>query len=422
MGKELLEALEQIGKGRGISQEVVIKAVEAAVLSAYRKSFGSSQNVRVNLDFSTGEVGIFVKKKVVEEVKDETKEISEEDAKKINPQASIGDRIEVELDPEVCGRIAAQTAKQMILQRLREAQMDAIYEEFEGKEGKLISGMVERIEGKDIIVNVGRAEAILPYKEQIPREIFKRGDRITAYILKVERTRSGVEIRLSRRRPAFLEMLFRREIPEIANGIVEIKKIARDPGRRTKIAVYSKDPNVDPIGACVGMKGTRIQAIVKELKTEKIDVVPWSSDPERYVMNSLVPSRPVKVLLDHSKKRAIVVVPDDQFSLAVGKNGQNTRLASLLTGWKIDVRKQSEWEEEEMRNEELMRSELMRVEGIGEKTVERLIRAGYKDINSIMAASAEELAAVPGIGHKLAAKIKEKVKGLAGSEGRGEKA
>ena len=418
MGKELLEALEQIGKGRGIDKEVVVKAVEAAVLSAYRKSFGSSQNVRVNLDLSTGEVRIFVRKKVVEEVKDEAREISEEEARKIGEDVKVGDRIEVELDPEVCGRIAAQTAKQMILQRLREAQMDSIYEDFKGKEGKLISGMVERLEGRDIIVGVGRAEAILPYKEQIPREVFKRGDRITAYILKVERTRGGVDIRLSRRRPAFLEMLFRREIPEIASGIVEIKKIVRDPGKRAKVTVHSNDSNVDPVGACVGMKGMRIQAIVRELKTEKIDVVPWSQDLERYVMNSLAPSKPIMAVLDQSKKKATVVVPDDQFSLAVGKNGQNVRLASLLTGLKIDVKKQSEWEE--MKKEEAIKSEFLKVDGIGDKIAERLIKAGYKDMESIMRASVEELASIPGIGPKMAARIKEGVISIMGSEEGGE--
>lgn len=342
MSADLIHALEQLEKDKGIDKEVIIEAIEAALISAYKRSFGSSQNVKVFIDRQTGDFKVFALKKVTSNPQNDLLEISVENAKKINPGLEENDVVEIEVTPRKFGRIAAQTAKQVVVQRIREAERGIIFNEFSNKEGEIVTGIVQRTERKNVIIDLGKAEAILPLSEQIPGEEYKFNDRIKTYIIEVKKTTKGPQIMVSRTHPGIVKRLFELEVPEIYEGIVEIRSISREPGSRTKIAVFSKDDNVDPVGACVGQKGTRVQAIVDELRGEKIDIIKWSSNIQEYISSSLSPAKVVRVDVNEEEKSAKVTVPDFQLSLAIGKEGQNARLAAKLTGWKIDIKSESQ--------------------------------------------------------------------------------
>lgn len=342
MKAEFLEALEQIVKDKGITKDVLYDALEAALKTAYRKNFGTSQNVEVEIDKENGEVKAYAKKIVVENVENPLLEINLEDAKEIDPNYQIGDTIRIEVTPKNFGRIAAQTAKQVVLQRIREAEREIIYEEFANRESEIITGLVQRVSKSNVLINLGRTEGVLPPTEQIPGEVYKQGDRIKTYILEVKKTTKGPQIILSRTHPGLVKRLFELEVPEIHDGIVDIYNIAREAGSRTKIAVYSNDENVDPVGACVGHKGARVKAVVDELNGEKIDIIVWSKNISEFIANSLSPAKVISVEVNEDEKSAKVIVPDYQLSLAIGKEGQNARLAAKLTGWKIDIKSESQ--------------------------------------------------------------------------------
>jgi N utilization substance protein A len=342
MNAEFMQAFEQLGKEKGIAPEVVFDAIEAALISAYKRNFGSAQNVRVSLDRLTGEIHVFARKNVVADAKDPRLEISLDDAKKIDIRYEIDDVVELEVTPKNFGRIAAQTAKQVVVQRIREAERGIIYEEFSNRESDIVTGIVQRIEQKNVYIDLGKAEAILAPSEQIPGESYRHGDRLKTYIVEVKKTTKGPQILVSRTHPGLLKRLFELEVPEIHDGIVEIKSVAREPGLRSKISVHSRDEDVDPVGACVGHKGMRVQTIVTELRGEKIDIVKWNSDPAKYIANALSPAKVVSVEVNETEKVSKVVVPDYQLSLAIGKEGQNARLAAKLTSWKIDIKSESQ--------------------------------------------------------------------------------
>ncbi|AMX84003.1 transcription termination/antitermination protein NusA [Geobacillus subterraneus] len=342
MNTQLLEALADLMREKGISKEVVMEAIEAALVSAYKRNFGQAQNVRVDLNMDTGTIRVLARKDVVEEVTDPRLEISLEEAQRLNPNYQIGDVVELEVTPRDFGRIAAQTAKQVVTQRVREAERSIIYAEFVDREEDIMTGIVQRIDPRFVYVSLGKAEALLPANEQMPNETYKPHDRLKVYITKVEKTTKGPQIFVSRTHPGLLKRLFELEVPEIYDGTVEIKSIAREAGDRSKISVHSDNPEVDPVGACVGPKGQRVQAIVDELNGEKIDIVRWSADPVEFVASALSPAKVLRVIVNEEQKATTVIVPDYQLSLAIGKRGQNARLAAKLTGWKIDIKSESE--------------------------------------------------------------------------------
>ncbi len=351
---EFMMALNALCHERDLPKEIVIQAIETALLTAYRRDYGAVHNATVSLDPVTGEARVFVEKEVVEDVLEPRTEISLEEARRIDPNAKLGDVIKVEITPRDFGRIAAQTAKQVILQKIREAERDRVYTDFANREGEIVMGTVQSIDpnSKMVRLSLGRAEGLMPRQDQIPTERYRIGQRLRVYIYNVVRTPRGPQIYVSRTRREMLRRLLELEVPEIANGTVEIRAIAREPGMRSKVAVWSTHPGVDPVGACVGMKGIRIQNIVNELSGEKIDVVQWSPDEAQFVANALSPAKVLKVFLepDHPEgKTAIVIVPDKQLSLAIGKEGQNARLAAKLTGWRIDIKSASEAAEEVLR-------------------------------------------------------------------------
>ncbi|HWT77330.1 MAG TPA: transcription termination factor NusA, partial [Candidatus Methylomirabilis sp.] len=348
---DLMQVIDQIGREKGIEKGILIEAVGAAILSASRKSLPPAQaalDLRVDFDGKSGQFMLYAVKRVVETPSNSKVEISLEDALKINPGSQIGDELKspVPVPAQSFGRIAAQTAKQVIIQRVREAERDSVYQTFKEKEGELVHGVVQRVIKGNAILNIGKAEAILPVREQLPREEFRVGDRIRAYILDVKKTSKGSQIVVSRTHPGFLKRLFELEVPEIYEGIVEVRAAAREAGERAKIAVRSKDSNVDPVGACVGYRGARVQAIVRELQGEKIDIIPWREDSAAFVKAALAPAEVQKVSADTDLRTLKVVVGDDQLSLAIGRRGQNARLAAKLVGWKVDIRSTSELQRE----------------------------------------------------------------------------
>ncbi|MCL6554331.1 MAG: transcription termination factor NusA [Firmicutes bacterium] len=346
MNVELLRALEQLEEERGISKDVIIEAIEAALLSAYKKNFGSTaQNMRIEMDRATGEMRAYQVRTVVEHVEDPTTQIALAQVREWDPSAQVGDMVEVEVTPKDFGRIAAQTAKQVVVQRLREAERELVYKEFRDREGDIVTGIVQRIERKNVYLDLGRIEAVLPPPEQIPRESYRQGERVKAYVVEVRQGTRGPQIVVSRTHPGLLKRLFELEVPEVYEGIVELKAIAREAGTRSKVAVASRDRNVDAVGACVGPKGSRVQAIVDELRGEKIDIVAWSPDAAQFVAAALSPAKVVRVEIQEPTKTALVVVPDHQLSLAIGREGQNARLAAKLTGWRIDIKSESQIKE-----------------------------------------------------------------------------
>lgn len=344
----LKNTIDSIVKEKGIDKQVVLEALEQAVLSAANKKYRNTRDLEAHFNEEAGEVELFEFVTVVDEVTDSYKEIDLEEAREVDPDVEIGDSLGMKMDASDFTRIAAQTAKQVIIQKVREAERETIYNEFISRKGELINGIVRRYEKGDLIVDLGRAEAILPHTEQAPREVYRQGDRIKALITKIEMTGKGPQIILSRTNPLVLAELFEAEVPEIAEGVVEIKGVVRETGSRSKIAVYSHDNNVDPVGACVGMRGARVQNVVSELRGEKIDIIPWSDDIARFACNALAPAVVSKIYIVEESKAMEIIVADDQLSLAIGKRGQNVRLAARLTGWKIDIKSETRAAEAEM--------------------------------------------------------------------------
>lgn len=348
MNRELMTVIDQIGREKGIDKAKVIAAIESALQTAAKKRYGQGENVQVQIDPKTGEISVVSLKTIVDSVTNPKSEISLQEARRVDSEAEVGDEIGSLIEVEEFGRIAAQTAKQVICQKVREAEWESVQKEYSTREGDLVNGVVLGQERHNYLVDLGKAEAILPAQEQIPRETFRRGDRIKALLLEVRRTPRDVQVVLSRAHPQFVAKLFELEVPEVTEKIVEIKGIVREAGDRTKIAVGSRDKAVDPVGACVGIKGSRVQAIVRELRGEKIDIISWTTDPRVFIAEALNPAAIEKVGIDEEKKSALVVVADSQLSLAIGKNGQNVRLAAKLTGWKIDIISSSEYEKEKL--------------------------------------------------------------------------
>lgn len=358
MKRELMAVIEQVGREKGIDKHRVLAAVESALLTAAKKRYGNNENIQVQIDPETGEISIVSLKTIADQITDANAQISLEEARSIDGEAELGDEIGSLIDVEEFGRIAAQAAKQVICQKVREATWEAVEREYSKREGELVHGIILGQERRNYLVEIGKTEAVLPVHEQIPREVHRRGDRVRALLLEVRRTPKDVQVILSRAHPQFVVKLFQLEVPEVTEKILEIKGVVREPGDRTKIAVFSRDKAVDPVGACVGIKGSRVQAIVRELKGEKIDIIPWTTDPRVFIGEALNPASIEKVGIDEEKKAALVVVADSQLSLAIGKNGQNVRLAAKLTGWKIDIISVSEYEKEKLEREREIKAAL----------------------------------------------------------------
>ena len=344
-GKEFLQTLKELAYEKGIDEELLFKTIEAALISAYKRNFSSKENVRISLSRETGAFHVFAIKTVVEEAENDIEHISLVQARAINPDYAVNDVVEIEMTPANFGRIAAQTAKQVVMQRLREAERGIVYKEYENRSSDIVTGIVQRVEGRNVFVDIGRAEAVLMATEQMPTEEYNYGDTLRAYIIEVKNMMRGPQIILSRTHPGLLKKLFELQVPEIQEGVVEIKSIAREAGSRSKVAVASSEERVDPIGACVGPHYMRVQAVVDELAGEKIDIVKWSDDPATYIANSLNPAKVIPVAVNEAEKVSRVIVPDYQLSLAIGKEGQNARLAAKLTGWKIDIKSESQAQE-----------------------------------------------------------------------------
>ncbi len=348
MNREVIEAIAVLAKEKSISQEVLFSAIEEALKSAYKKNLKKApvgaQNVRVSIDRADGSVQVYARKVVIEDVQDDTQEISLELARAIQPSYEVGDIVEIEVTPRDFGRVAAQTAKQVIVQRIREAERGIIYDEYIEKENEILTAIVQRVEGKNVYVELGRTEGIIDPNHHAPGEEYMVNDRLKVYVLEVQRSAKGPQVLVSRTHPGLVKRLFELEVPEIQTGAVQIKSIAREAGFRTKMAVFSSDPLIDPVGSCVGPRGIRVENVVSELKNEKIDIIKWSSDPAEFIANALNPARALAVYISDTEKACRVIVPDNQLSLAIGKEGQNARLAAKLTGWKIDIKSQSQAE------------------------------------------------------------------------------
>ncbi|HWQ69703.1 MAG TPA: transcription termination factor NusA [Patescibacteria group bacterium] len=424
MGIDLLQVIEQVGREKEIDPAVLIEAVSAAILSASRKTLGAALDLRAEFDQRSRCFTLYAVRKVVEQVVNPHVEISIDEAQQLNPEAQLGDETKAEVKAKEFGRIAAQTAKQVIIQRVKEAERESVFQAFKARVGELVGGVVQRVAKGNVIVNLGKAEAILPPREQLPREDYRVGDRIRAYVLDVKKLPRGSQIVLSRTHPGLLAKLLEIEVPEIYEGIVEIKAVARDAGERAKVAVASRDSNVDPVGACVGYRGSRIQAIVRELMGEKIDVIAWKDDPASFVRSALAPADIESVEVVQETHTLHVLVVDGQLSLAIGKRGQNARLAAKLLGWKVDVRGRGEIQKEP---EERVQPELepvaptaesltdtdlrlAEVPGVGEKLADRLIEAGVDSCRKLADASDDVLIQVEGIGPKTAQRLIEAAK------------
>jgi len=358
MNRELISVIDEIGRQKGIDKTKVIGAIEAALQTAAKKRFGQAENIQVEIDPKTGEISVVSKKVIVDAVTNPKAEISLKEARAYDSEAEIGDEIGSLIEMDELGRIAAQTAKQVIFQKVREAEWEAVQKEYSTRQGDLVNGIILGMERRNYLVDLGKTEAILPIQEQIPRETYRRGDRVKAMLLEVRRTPKDVQVILTRSHPQFVSKLFELEVPEVMEKIVEIKAVVREPGDRTKIAVTSREKAVDPVGACVGIKGSRVQAVVRELRGEKIDIITWTSDPRVFIAEALNPATIEKVGVDEEKKSALVVVADSQLSLAIGKNGQNVRLAARLTGWKIDIISATEYEKEKAERDKEIKAAL----------------------------------------------------------------
>ena len=449
MSQELIHVIDQISKEKGISKEMVIEAVESALVSAAKKKYGA-QRIAVQIDPKRGDIVMYAYKKVVQDVVNADEEITLDEALTLYPEAQMDGEVPLQVEFQGFGRIAAQTARQVIVQKVREAERDVIFKEFNDKIGQLVNGIVLRHEKGAYYIDLGKTEAVLPAREQVPRESYRRGDRVRAFVMEVRDTSKGPQVVLSRAHPDFVSRLFEMEVPEIYENIVEVKGVVREAGDRTKIAVSSKESQVDPVGACVGMKGSRVQAVVRELRGEKIDIIPWSEDPRIFIAKALSPAVVEKVGVTEEDRSALAVVADSQLSLAIGKKGQNVRLAAKLTGWKIDILSESEYDQERQkeREQEIEAAiveetrkmaveteaaetleaqatesdaanaetgvDLTVIDGVGQKTAEQLKASGYDTVEKIAAMSDEEILAVPGIGEKTAQKILVSARALLG--------
>jgi len=408
MNNELQAVFEYLERERGLDKETLIRVVEEAMLSASHKNILRNNNLRVHIDRKTYDVRVLANLQVVEEVAVVSEQIPLKEARRVKPDARLGEEIEVEVTPRDFGRIAAQTAKQAILQRIRQAEKDRVFADYKERAGDIVSGAVRRFERRDVIVEIGRAEAILPESERVPIEDYQIGEPIRAYILEVRQAAHGPDIVLSRASPDFVKRLFQLEVSEIADGTVEIRGIAREPGFRTKLAVFSRDDKVDPVGACVGLRGMRVKNIVRELSGEKIDIIRWHPDVRTFVTNALSPAKLTKVDVDEPTRTVKILVEPDQLSLAIGKRGQNARLTSKLTGWRVDIEKTAA----EVTFEEKVRhavADLAAIEGVGPEFAERLVQAGFLTKEGILAAEAADLEAVEGFTSDIAAAVQSAV-------------
>jgi N utilization substance protein A len=397
MFQELKRLIEQMGKDRGIDKLIITEALEAAMMTAARKKLGQNVDIEAHYNDEAGEIEVFQFKTVVDKVLDPETQISKEEARKtLDEGAEPGDSLGMKIETSSFGRIAVQMAKQIIIQRVKDAERDNIYDEYKDRKGELINGFVQRFESGNIIVNLGRAEGVVPPAEQIHRETYKRGERIRSYLFEVKKNAKGAQIILSRTHPAFLKALFEVEVPEISEGLIDIVSVAREPGKRGKIAVKAKDKDIDPVGACVGMRGSRVQSVVQELRGEKIDIIPYTEDSAKYVSSALSPAKVNRVFVDEENRAMTVIVPDDQLSLAIGKNGQNVRLAVKLTGWKIDVKSETMAAEKEEDGQKA----LTKIPGIGPAMAEKLFAQGIKSIAMLAAMEPEALSEIPGVGEK----------------------
>jgi N utilization substance protein A len=408
MNSELQSVVEYMEKERGIERETVILAIESALVSAARKSMGAHREVSVTIDRKTFDIRAAVQSFVVERVTSPSEQMTVREAQRIKPDAQVGDFVPVPIPPQKLGRIAAQVAKQSIMQKIRQAEKERVFEEYKDSAGDIVSGSVSRFERNDVVINLGRAEALMPSRERVPTEEYQAGDRIRAYVVKVDNESAGPEIILSRTHPDFVRRLFELEVSEIADGTVEIRGIAREAGFRSKIAVVSRDEKVDPVGACVGMKGIRVKNIVRELSGEKIDIVRWNDDIKTFVTNSLAPAKLTRIDVDEDTQTVQVTVDPDQLSLAIGKKGQNARLTAKLTGWKIDIQR----DEDSLGFEEKVAMAIDRlaaVDGISREQAELLVQSGFLTEEGILAADTEDLMAVEGMDEATAATIRQAV-------------
>lgn len=407
---ELLQIAEAVAREKSINREVVIEAMEDAIQKAARSRYGSENEIQAKIDPSTGEIKLSRLLEVVEDVSNEATEITLKAAKRLKKDAALGDVLDEELPPLDFGRVAAQNAKQVIVQKVRDAERERQFEEYKDRIGEVSNGTVKRIEYGNVIVDLGRAEAIIRRDEGLPRENFRYGDRVRAYIYDVRRELRGPQIFLSRTRPEFMAKLFAQEVPEIYDGIVNIKSVARDPGSRAKIAVISQDSSIDPVGACVGMRGARVQAVVNELQGEKIDIIPWSHDAATFIVNALAPAEVVKVVLDEDVERIEVVVPNDQLSLAIGRRGQNVRLASQLTGWEIDIL--TEQEESEQRQKEFAErtTKFMQALDVDEFIAQLLASEGFSSVNEVAFVEPTEISSIEGFDEDTAEEIQTRAR------------
>ncbi len=407
---ELLQVADTVARDKGIDRDEVLEAMEQAIQKAGRSKYGQEYDIRAEIDRRNGEIRLLRFREVAEPLENEATQITLNEAQRLNPEAEIGDFITDPLPPIDFGRIAAQTAKQVIVQKVRDAERQRQFLEFKDRVGEIVNGLVKRVEFGNVVVDLGRAEAMTRRDELLPRESFRQGERVRALIYDVRPEPRGPQIFLSRTHPQFMAKLFAQEVPEIYDGIIEIKAVARDPGSRAKIAVISRDSGIDPVGACVGMRGSRVQAVVGELQGEKIDIIPWSPDPATFVVNALAPAEVAKVVMDEERRRVEVVVPDDQLSLAIGRRGQNVRLASQLTGWDIDIL--TEAEESERRTEEFHSRSKMFIDAldIDEVIAHLLVTEGFSSLEEVAFVAATDLADIEGFDADIAAELQERAR------------
>ncbi len=400
---DIKRVVEQVSRDKGIDREVLIRALEEALRSAARKKYGNKMDIEVQYNEESGEIEVFQFKEVAEIVNEPEIEISLEEGRKLDPECEVGDSLGTKMDTSTFGRIAAQSAKQVIIQKMKDAEKDAVYASFIDRKGEILNGIVQRIDRGDIIVNLGQTDGVVPIREQVPRESYRRGDRIRAYILDVLHESRGPQIVLSRTNPNFLMDLFRTEVPEISEGIVNIMGASREPGIRAKIAVASNNSDIDPVGACVGMKGSRVQNVVQELRGEKIDIIPWHVDPAKFVCNALAPAEISRVIIDEANTSMEVIVPDEFLSIAIGKKGQNVRLASKLTGWHLDVKSETKYNQAMQTGYD----SLVALPGVGISLADALYESGFYSAEEIAKAGIDDLTQIRGIGEETAAKLLE---------------
>src|SRR5471030_1064823 len=407
---DLLQVADAVARDKGIDRDEVLQAMEQAIQKAGRSKYGQEYDIRSEIDRKSGQIRLLRFREVAEPVENDATQIPLGEARRFNPDAEVGDFITDPLPPIDFGRIAAQTAKQVIVQKVRDAERARQFKEFKDRVGEIVNGLAKRVEFGNVIVDLGRAEAILRRDELLPRESFRQGERVRAYIYDVRQEARGPQIFLSRTHPQFMAKLFAQEVPEIYDGIIEIRAVARDPGSRAKIAVLSNDSGIDPVGACVGMRGSRVQAVVAELQGEKIDIIPWSQDPATFVVNALAPAEVAKVVMDEEQRRIEVVVPDDQLSLAIGRRGQNVRLASQLTGWDIDIL--TEAQESERRSEEFRTRSQLFIDAldIDDVIAHLLVTEGFSKIEDVALVPLEDLAGIEGFDEDVANELRERAR------------